>query len=372
MGRERRRLTRKDVETHLAHARENRRRPDLVWAVLEGLDLSRLDFTSDVYEGIFNSALLGADFRNTNLSRCNFRRVDLACANLRGTDLSDSDLAGANLYSALLESAKLSSANLEESNLVSAELHGVTVDGASFAGARLGKTSVVGVDLSRAQGLAEVVHIGPTAFDSGTLLSTAAGMAELNDAERSDLFRFLSNAGVHDDFLAAFRSWVGKPIEFFSVFIGHSSLDKEFARQLYRDLRALGVNCWFDEKNILPGDSILEEIDRGVRLWEKLILVCSESSLSPKTGWWVEQEIERALSKERELRASGEEPALVLVPISLDDYVFDSWSSRYRATVLERNIGDFRRWREPREYATALERLRLAIDQTRGLTRRCS
>jgi hypothetical protein len=61
-------------------------------------------------------------------------------------------------------------------------------------------------------------------------------------------------------------------------------LDKEFARRLYAGLRTVGVNCWFDEKEIVPGDNILKLVDQGIKVWDKLLLVCSRNSLSSKTG----------------------------------------------------------------------------------------
>jgi len=194
-------------------------------------------------------------------------------------------------------------------------------------------------------------------------------MVPASEPERSDILRFFASAGVDEQVLSVVHSWIGKPIEFFSAFISHSSLDKAFARRLYDDLRALGVKCWFDEKQILPGDDILTEIDRGVRLWDRLILVCSANSLSPRTGWWVEQELERALAKEREMRKRASEPYMALIPIAIDDFVFSSWNSPSRATVLARNVGDFRNWKNPDAYADALDKLRRALDRERGLTR---
>src|SRR3954452_12985772 len=44
---------------------------------------------------------------------------------------------------------------------------------------------------------------------------------------------------------------------------------------------------------------IYEEIDRGIRYWDKMLLCCSKSSLSEK--WWVDQEINKAFQKERDL-----------------------------------------------------------------------
>src|SRR5207244_4059942 len=142
-------------------------------------------------------------------------------------------------------------------------------------------------------------HHSTSPIDSEALRLTGQGLKQSNDQRRAEIYRFLLNIGISEETLAVFRSGISKPIEFFSVFISHSSLDKEFARKLYGDLRAAGINCWFDEHEILPGHDILQEIDRGVRVWEKLVLICSKNSLSPQSTWWVEQELERALRKER-------------------------------------------------------------------------
>jgi hypothetical protein len=170
---------------------------------------------------------------------------------------------------------------------------------ADFDGARFGQTAIGGVDLSEAVNLDLATHYRPSSLSSETLRLTAAGLNKQDAFARLAVLRFLADSGVDEELLAVVRTWIGKPIEFHSVFLSHSSLDKVFARRLYSDLRDVGVNCWFDEKQILPGDSILDLVDQGIKVWDKLVLVCSKNSLSTKTGWWVEQEVERALAKER-------------------------------------------------------------------------
>lgn len=364
-------LSREDVARRLHAARTARKAPDLCGTHMWG-DYSGLDFTSqfECEAGPFTSEIRGADFRNASLRGCNFSRSDLASANLRGTDLTNADLAEANLYTALLEAANLQNASLRAANLISAELQSVSVTGADFAHARFGMTSIGDVDLSEALNLDLAVHSRPSSISSGTLRLTASGLSNASETTRRSVFRFLANSGVDEDLLATVRMWVGKPVEFYSVFLSHSSLDKVFARQLYADLRAVGVNCWFDEKQILPGDNILDFVDQGIKIWDKLILVCSEGSLSARSGWWIEQEIERALAKERRLRSVGSTSS-VLVPITLDTYVFDKWESRFKDSILDKHVGDFRHWKNSGEYSSAVSRLVKALDPSRPKESRC-
>jgi hypothetical protein len=52
--------------------------------------------------------------------------------------------------------------------------------------------------------------------------------------------------------LALVRSWIAKPIEFYSCFISYSHADREFARLLYDTLQGRGVRCWLRISLISP------------------------------------------------------------------------------------------------------------------------
>ena len=341
--------------------------PQLSGTAAINVDLSGLDFSSMHEDSSGHSGMyLGTDFRGANLTNCILERCDFADANLRGANLSNSNLKGANLYDALLQYANLDGADLSDANLVSAEISETSLRNTIFKDARFGHTAITETDLSAAIDLGSTDHYDPSAIDSQSLRLSAAGLADKPEYQRQDFFRFLFALGLGDEFFPAVYSWVGAPVEYHSIFISHSSLDKDFARKIYRDLQALGVKCWLDEKQILPGDSIMEEVDRGIKLWDRLLLVCSQNSLGPTTGWWVEQELERALEKEREFRRSGLEIGTI-IPVTIDDYVFNEWGGRYRATVLERKVGDFRST-DMQAYAESLRQLVAALDKDRRVS----
>ncbi len=65
---------------------------------------------------------------------------------------------------------------------------------------------------------------------------------------------------------------------------------------------------------------------------------------------WVEQEVKKALEKERD------ENRLMLFPICLDQAVFETdagWASFLKNN---RHIGDFTQWQDPEAYQRAFER----------------
>ncbi len=82
-------------------------------------------------------------------------------------------------------------------------------------------------------------------------------------------------------------------------------------------------------------------IDRGIRLWDKVLLCCSEASLN---SWWVDKELDRAIQKEEKLWKKREEKLLALIPLDLDGYVFDEWESGKKAMVTSRLVADFKGW----------------------------
>ena len=96
------------------------------------------------------------------------------------------------------------------------------------------------------------------------------------------------------------------------------------------------------------GETVWGEIDQGIKLYDKLVVICSKDSLQSSA---VLREIERALQRE------DREKKNVLFPIRLDDYVFEGWEHERRADVVKKVVGDFRDWKNLDAYQKSFARL---------------
>ncbi|HSX83232.1 MAG TPA: TIR domain-containing protein [Candidatus Saccharimonadia bacterium] len=237
-------------------------------------------------------------------------------------DLRSADLREANLRKADLRGTDLSEANLTDTNLSHVPLIGTV----------FGNT-----DLTAVQGLETCAHIGPSILDHRTL--TRSGPLPL---------AFLRGCGLPDALIAYLPALLNEPFQFYSCFISYASKDHAFAERLHADLQNKGVRCWFAPEDMQIGDRLRPRIDETIRLYDKLLLVLSKTSVSSQ---WVEQEVETALARERQ------QGITILFPVRIDNTVMTletGWPALIRNT---RNIGDFRRWKTHDVYQQAFDRL---------------
>lgn len=152
-----------------------------------------------------------------------------------------------------------------------------------------------------------------------------------------------SDTSIHDDsmIVSAFER-AGHLIEFIredgmynSLFISYGGPDELTAQRINSHLKAHGVRTWFFPEDALPGQKLHRVMSEGVANHDRVLLMCSRASLG-RNG--VLNEIERVL--EREARDGGAE---ILIPVSLDDYVFSDWApsrmdiaQQIRARVISR------------------------------------
>jgi hypothetical protein len=294
------------------------------------LDLTRADLRG--------RDLSSANLGNTNLNGANLSGVNLIDSNfmyssLRDVDLSEANLSGADMYGADLTRATLARANLFDTSLKGTILQGTDMTDAKIEGAIFGDN-----DLSTARGLETVVHFAPSTIGIDTIYRSKGNIPE----------PFLRGCGIPDDFIVYMRSLAGSPIEFYSCFISYSNKDDAFSTELHTKLQVQHVRCWKDSEDLKIGDRFQEEIERAIRLHDKLLVVLSENSVKSS---WVEREVQAALEKEQR------QGSIVLFPVRLDDAVMDcqrAWAADIRRT---RHIGDFRKWKDHDSFQKSLDRL---------------
>ena len=155
-----------------------------------------------------------------------------------------------------------------------------------------------------------------------------------------------------DSFLEYMHALVNQPIQYFTCFISHSHHDQRFCDRLHADLRQHDVPSWYFPEDATWGKSVWGEIDSSIKVYDKLVVVCSEHSLKSSP---VLREIERALQRE------DREGKHILFPLRLDNYLFDGWEHERKADVVSKVAGDFRGWHNPDKYNKAFQRFLKAL-----------
>ena len=96
----------------------------------------------------------------------------------------------------------------------------------------------------------------------------------------------------------------------FLCFLSHNSRDKSVVREVAAILHAAGIECWLDEWEILPGDSIIKAISNGLQSATHLVFFMSQASIKSK---WVEEELNASLYR----TISRQEQ--IIIPVILEE-----------------------------------------------------
>lgn len=332
-------------------------------ANLSNADLSNADLSNAI---LYRANLSNSDLHKSNLSNAdlyanNLARANLSHANLYFANLNRADLSNANLSHADLSNARLSIANLFNANLCHADLSNADLTRANLSHTILTKTrfndcnlseTIFGLsDLSTCFGLNSVQVRGECIIDFQTLRAS-------KNLPKS----FLLKIGLPDLYIDYLPEFYMDALTLYPAFLSHSWENKPFARKLYEALIAKGVNVFFDEKKLKPGDDFYENLSKGIEHYDKMILVCSRESLTE--SWWVDREIDRLLAKERDLMKERGHRVNLLIPIMIDDYIFE-WQGAKKEEIKRYLIGDFREWENEEKFEKALTDLIHALNVDR-------
>lgn len=117
------------------------------------------------------------------------------------------------------------------------------------------------------------------------------------------------------------------------VFLSHNKADMATARLLASALAEAGVDVWFDEWSLKPGDSITGGISEGLTKCDAFVLIWSHQAAASN---WVETEVRAAITRrvnDRELR---------LIPVLVDETPLPILFAEYKGFNLA-TIPDLRR-----------------------------
>jgi uncharacterized protein YjbI with pentapeptide repeats len=280
--------------------RANLTQANLSRALLNGANLRGANLQgADLSNAILDRAILS----EANLTGANLSGANLSRANLDRTTLAEANLTGAALNRTALVRTNLTNANLRGCDLYEAVVKNPVVAGAKFAQSILGYTVFQNCDLRAAEGLDQVRHDAPSTIGIDTLYRSGGHIPEA----------FLRGAGAPESLSIFQRSLLEAPPLLGDCFIACSAGDLPFAQSLQADLQGEGIRCWLFPENA-RGNPLVErhstsdqeEVERWLRFYDKLVVVCSASALESET-------VRNDITQAQELQKSQDKWLLYLV-----------------------------------------------------------
>jgi type III secretory pathway component EscV len=86
------------------------------------------------------------------------------------------------------------------------------------------------------------------------------------------------------------------------VFLSHSSVDKELARRLAKDLQAANINVWLDQWEIEVGEAFVQSIAKGIDEADFVIVLLTRQSVASD---WVDREWRQKVEAEAQTQRVG-------------------------------------------------------------------
>ena len=163
-------------------------------------------------------------------------------------------------------------ANLRGIYLGGVDFTAAVLTGTDFTGSTLNATVFGENYLDDVIGLDSVIHNGPSVIGIETIYLSEGKIPEM----------FLRGCGVPESLITQMRALVAsaEPIQFYTCFISFTEADDPFSELLYTDLQSKGVRCWRWKEDARWGKTLMRSVDEAVRVYDKLIVICSEQSLN--------------------------------------------------------------------------------------------
>jgi uncharacterized protein YjbI with pentapeptide repeats len=333
-----------DAVLHRVEIPQNELGLGLLGVSLAGIDLAGA--------AMYALELVGSAKGDIVIANLSSERVDVS-----GADFTNANLKGAVFSGETIVGVNFANADLSEAIFVRTHFVRCWFEEARFSGARFGDTSFSDCpSLHRAKGLEQIEHFRPTTFDPATLRYC---MAELPRA-------FLLGCGYQKRELLALKALYSHKAEYSSCFLSYARTDQPFADHLRLALLKQGISCWQDTQDIQGGDHWRGQVHDAINKHDKLVLICSRSSLVRPA---VVDEILEAITRERQ---TGKQK---LFPLRLDDYVLSDdltnvaktkvehgeWREDWVVYVRSYHIPDFSKWQARKLFRAQFTKLALAL-----------
>lgn len=319
----------------------------------EGAELLSTRFDSSSFQD--GSFIRARAYRAVEFADCTFDRTSFDHAELAAVKFLRCDFRKVTFERAFLRGISFVECKLDDVSFRHATMRGVDFSNCLAADCTFERTLILGSDVGAFAEAAATHHYG---YDITIDWRTVCRSLRAEHLEQFLLRCAIPDVFVH--YLVASARAVDPGMLFKlmqSTFISYGGPDSLFARELQQHLELNGVRTFLFEKHAVPGDRLESVMHSEINKFDRVVLICSASSLT-RPG--VRNEIQETF--DREARDGG---ASYLIPITLDDFVF-SWSDSVGRRICARVVADFRKADVDRSiFNAAFQRLLQALRTAR-------